>query len=71
MHDIAFPVWPCYEPDEIAAVTCVLESGRVNYWTGNEGGKFEQEFAQYHGTQYGVAVANGTVALDLALLVLV
>ena len=67
MHDLNFAEWPCYEPDEIAAVTRVLESGKVNYWTGYEGRKFEQEFAQYHGAQYGVAVANGTVALDLAL----
>jgi dTDP-4-amino-4,6-dideoxygalactose transaminase len=70
MKNRSFPPWPCYEPDEIAAVTRVLESGRVNYWTGDEGRKFEQEFAAYHGAEYGVAVANGTVALDLALLAL-
>ncbi len=68
--DISFTSWPCYEPDEIAAVTRVLESGRVNYWTGDEGRKFEQEFAAHHGARYGVAVANGTVALDLALMAL-
>ena len=62
-----FLPWPQYASDEIEAVTRVLESGKVNYWTGYEGRKFEQEFAQYHGAQYGVAVANGTVALDLAL----
>jgi len=66
----SFPPWPCYEPDEIEAVSRVLESGKVNYWTGDEGRKFEQEFAAYHGAKYGVAVANGTVALDLALLAL-
>ena len=62
-----FPVWPHYESDEIAAVTRVLESGKVNYWTGDEGRKFEREFTEYHGAGYGVAVANGTVALELAL----
>jgi len=62
-----FPSWPCYASDEIAAVTNVLKSGRVNYWTGDEGRKFEREFADYHGVKYAVAVANGTVALDLAL----
>ncbi len=67
MHDLDFAAWPCYEPDEIAAVTRVLESGKVNYWTGEEGRKFEREFAEYHGAKYGVAVANGTVALELAL----
>lgn len=64
---IEFPAWPNYEPDEVAAVTRVLESGKVNYWTGEEGRKFEREFAEYHGAEYGVAVANGTVALELAL----
>ncbi len=67
MLNTKFSPWPCYEADEIAAVTRVLESGRVNYWTGDEGRKFEHEFAAYHGARYGVALANGTVALELAL----
>jgi dTDP-4-amino-4,6-dideoxygalactose transaminase len=67
MSDLNFSDWPYYEPDEIEAVTRVLKSGKVNYWTGQEGRKFEREFAEYHGAEYGVAVANGTVALDLAL----
>lgn len=37
MHDLYFSDWPCYEPDEIAAVTRVLESGKVNYWNGEDG----------------------------------
>lgn len=61
-------IWPQYEPDEIEAVIRVLNSGQVNYWTGHEGLKFEQEFAEYHNARYGVAVANGTVALQLSLL---
>ena len=67
MADKGFSRWPCYASDEIAAVSRVLRSGRVNYWTGEEGHAFEQEFAAYHGARYGVAVANGTVALELAL----
>jgi dTDP-4-amino-4,6-dideoxygalactose transaminase len=67
MHDLNFSEWPSYEPDEIAAVTRVLESGKVNYWSGDEGRKFEREFAEYHGAKYGVAVEKGTVALELAL----
>jgi len=62
-----FAPWPYFAPDEIGAATRVLESGKVNYWTGNEGRQFELEFAQFAGCQYGVAVANGTVALELAL----
>ncbi|MBT5231496.1 MAG: aminotransferase, partial [Methylococcales bacterium] len=59
--------WPCFTDTEIAAVTAVLKSGKVNYWTGEQGRLFEKEFAQYVGCDHGIAVANGTVALDLAL----
>ncbi len=45
----------------------VLLSNKVNYWTGRECREFEKEFARFSGTEYAVAVANGTVALDLAL----
>jgi dTDP-4-amino-4,6-dideoxygalactose transaminase len=59
--------WPCYTEEEIAAVAEVLRSGRVNYWTGEQGRLFEREFAEHCGTKYAVAVANGSVALELAL----
>jgi dTDP-4-amino-4,6-dideoxygalactose transaminase len=59
--------WPYFAPDEIAAAVRVLQSGKVNYWTGDEGRQFEREFAKFVGCQFGVAVANGTVALELAL----
>jgi dTDP-4-amino-4,6-dideoxygalactose transaminase len=62
-----FAPWPLHEPDEVAAVTRVLESGKVNYWTGEEGSKFESEYAQYLGRNHAIALANGTVALELAL----
>jgi dTDP-4-amino-4,6-dideoxygalactose transaminase len=62
-----FAPWPYFAPDEIAAAVRVLESGNVNYWTGNEGRQFEREFAEFTGCRYAVAVANGTVALELAL----
>lgn len=59
--------WPHYEEDEINAVTQILSSGKVNYWTGTEGKLFEKEFAQYIGVTHSVAVMNGTAALELAL----
>lgn len=59
--------WPYYAEDEIEAVQKVLCSGKVNYWTGNEGRKFEKEFAEFCGVKHAVALANGTVALELAL----
>jgi dTDP-4-amino-4,6-dideoxygalactose transaminase len=62
-----FPSWPQFEPADIAAAAAVLSSGKVNYWTGPQGGRFEQEFAEYTATKHAIAVANGTVALELAL----
>lgn len=59
--------WPFYADDEIAAVTEVLLSGRVNQWTGEKVKAFETAFAAYIGQPHAVAVFNGTVALELAL----
>lgn len=59
--------WPSYTREEIQAVNKVLMSNKVNYWTGNECRKFEHEFSSYIGCKYGIAVSNGTVAIDLAL----
>ena len=59
--------WPLYEQDEIDAVAEVLRSGKVNYWTGTQGREFEREFAEFTGVKHAVFVANGTVALELAL----
>ena len=62
-----FPSWPVFAEDERAAAMRVLESGRVNYWTGEECRLFEDEFAAYVGRKHAIALANGTVALELAL----
>jgi hypothetical protein len=59
--------WPQFDEDEIAAAVAVLRLGRVNSWTGPETGLFEEQFASYCGRRFGIAVANGTVALELAL----
>lgn len=59
--------WPHYAADEIAAAERVLRSGLVNYWTGDEGRAFEREYAEYSRCAYAIAVANGTLALELAL----
>ncbi len=61
-------MWPCFEDDELQAVQRVLRSGRINYWTGDEGRQFEAEYARFTDRRHGVAVANGTLALELALL---
>ena len=65
-----FASWPYYDREEIAAVTRVLRSGKVNQWTGTEVNAFEKEYANYLGVKYCVALVNGSVALDVALAVL-
>ena len=67
MLNTAFPSWPSFTPEEADAVHRVILSNRVNYWTGNECREFEKEFAHWCGSQHAVALANGTLALDLAL----
>ncbi|MDD2624673.1 MAG: DegT/DnrJ/EryC1/StrS family aminotransferase [Candidatus Ozemobacteraceae bacterium] len=60
--------WPCFSEEEISAVKNVLLSGKVNYWTGDECKTFEKEFASYVGRKYAIALANGSLALELALI---
>ncbi|TDF35828.1 DegT/DnrJ/EryC1/StrS aminotransferase family protein [Alteromonadaceae bacterium M269] len=60
-----FSPWPDYDAAEKQAALDVLSSNKVNYWTGQEGREFEREFATFADANYAVAVANGTVALDL------
>ena len=59
--------WPSFSEEEIKAVSNVLQSGKVNYWTGKQARLFEQEFSQFSACKYAVAMSNGTVALDAAL----
>jgi dTDP-4-amino-4,6-dideoxygalactose transaminase len=59
--------WPHYDEDEIAAVTDVLRSGSVNQWTGTRVRAFEDAFAARCAMPHAVAVANGSLALELAL----
>jgi len=67
MLNTPFSPWPSFTQEEADAVQRVLLSNKVNYWTGTEGRAFEREFANFADTHYAVAVANGTLALDLAL----
>ena len=67
MLNTAFEPWPSFTQQEADAVSQVLLSNKVNYWTGQECREFEKEFASFSGTKYAVALANGTVALDVAL----
>lgn len=63
----AFPVWPVYDDLEREALIEVLES-RIWWRTpGTKTLEFEQRFAAYHQAKHGIAVTNGTHAIEVAL----
>lgn len=70
MLNTSLSSWPSFTQEEADAISRVLMSNKVNYWTGNECREFEKEFAAWAECQYAVALANGTLALDVALKVL-
>jgi dTDP-4-amino-4,6-dideoxygalactose transaminase len=67
MLNTSFAPWPCFTQEEADAVHSVVFSNKVNYWTGTECREFEKEFAAWCGVPHAVALANGTLALDVAL----
>ena len=67
MNKINKSLWPSYDNDEVDAVAKVLLSNKVNYWTGTECKKFENNFSKWIGVKHSISVANGTAALELAL----
>ena len=64
------PGWPAFSNQEAIAVSNVIKSNRVNYWTGNECKEFEKEFSKFADSKYSISLSNGTVALELALIAL-
>lgn len=67
MLNTPFSPWPSFTQEEADAVSQVLLSNKVNYWTGQEGRQFEREFAEWADSKYAIAMGNGTLALDVAL----
>jgi len=62
-----FPLWPHYDDNERHALMEVLES-RIWWRTpGKKTLEFERAFAAYHGARHGIAVTNGTAALEVTL----
>jgi dTDP-4-amino-4,6-dideoxygalactose transaminase len=62
-----FPLWPQYDDNERRALEKVLES-RVWWRTpGTKTLEFEKAFAGYHGARHGIAVTNGTAALEVTI----
>lgn len=66
MLNTPFAPWPSFTEEEVEAVAAVLRSNRVNYWTGEECRRFENEFATWVGSRHAVALANGTLAIEMA-----
>ena len=67
MLNTPFSPWPSFTQEEAQAVSQVLLSNKVNYWTGQECREFEKEFASWCGVSRAIALTNGTVAIDLAM----
>ena len=70
-----FPHWPIYDEHEINSITNVIKSGK--WWCGSPGlhqgeyvWSFQDTFAEFQDSKYCVAVFNGTVALEAALIAL-
>src|SRR3981081_45513 len=63
----AFPPWPQFDDRERKAVQEVLESGVWWRTPGTKTLQFEKEFAQFHGAEHGIAVTNGTAALEVTM----
>ena len=61
-----WPKWPVWDRREEKALLEVLRSGVWSY-NGPKEKQFNQAFAKFNGTKYALAIANGTVTLQLAL----
>lgn len=59
--------WPNYDENELKVVTSIIESGKVNYWTGTFGKLFEKKFSTFHKIKHCVSVNSGTSALECAI----
>ncbi|MCL2680052.1 MAG: DegT/DnrJ/EryC1/StrS family aminotransferase, partial [Coriobacteriia bacterium] len=59
--------WPRLPQSVRQAADRVLASNQINYWTGGKCKAFEAEYAQYLDLPFTLAVANGTLAIELAL----
>jgi len=61
-----WPKWPVWDEKEEKALLEVLNSGVWSY-NGPKETEFNKQFAEYTGTKYALAAANGTVTLQMAL----
>ena len=66
-NNISFSKWPNYSAEESNIVKKIIQTNKVNYWTGKYCKLFEIEFSKYVGTKYAISVMNGSVALETSL----
>ncbi|MCW2924345.1 MAG: Glutamine--scyllo-inositol transaminase [Thermoleophilia bacterium] len=59
--------WPFYAEDEVQGVVDTLRSGKVNQMTGDRVFAFQRAYDEFLGTGRSIALANGSLALELAL----
>ena len=59
--------WPLFPEDEVQAAAAVLRSGKVSQWTGPEVFAFQAACTERFGGGNGIVLANGSLALELAL----
>lgn len=66
---ISWPSWPILDDEDRKAVLAALDSRNWCCLCANSRVRtFEEAYAKFHNAQHAVAVANGTVAIELALL---
>ena len=72
---LKFSKWPIYDENEIKNLTDVIRSG--DWWCGSPGlhqgehvWSFQEEFAKFQEANHCIAVFNGTVAIESALVAL-
>jgi dTDP-4-amino-4,6-dideoxygalactose transaminase len=62
-----FPTWPIHDERESRALQEVLDSGVWWRTPGTRTLAFEQNFARFHHAEYGIAVTNGTAAIEVTM----
>ncbi|NQU45048.1 DegT/DnrJ/EryC1/StrS family aminotransferase, partial [bacterium] len=63
----AVPQWPVFDMAVMEDIREILETGKVNYWTGSRGQEFEKKFADWNGVGHAISTSNGTSALHTAI----
>ena len=60
-------IWPYVSNKEKIEINKVLNSNKLNYWTGNYCKTFETNFKKYFQRKHALTLNSGSVALDIAI----